>query len=580
MFTSLFKKRGNIVFLLVVLISAFAFRVTNLDLIEFKTDEAINLFLSLRPLLGYSFPPGGTVSSIGILNPPLFNYLLFPMVAVSADPRFISFLIAVINSISIAALFLIIRRYYSATLAFVTAILMAFSPWAIIYSRKIWMQDLLVPFFVIMFLSIHKLLVEKKQIYWILFVLSSLFLIQLHQTSIVFIFPITLFLIIKKVKLNPKFIFIGLMLGLIPLIPYISYEIINRCPDCSVFFSSGKKLNIYHLSILERPFQILGQGDFRSEMGDSIGTFSKNFPLAYKLRSILYVEYFLLPLGLLFFIKRYKKFSFFAYAAIAIPFLYFLLKIEAFMHYYIIILPLLFLFLASSFEYFLDKKNKLLKYSATTLLIILVAISILFDYSFFSFIKHQGHLNGDYGSTFAASIKENNLNTISEKNLSNFIPIRYMLGYQPLGKMLYGNVSAEDLPTLEKKLNADPNDLLTQYALISFYTKTPETPKTINILKAKSSSLSSYAPIYKEVYEHYLSANFKKEYKFGSHSFFYPEHWLVKEDNDTLLLRGDGYSVIIKNLGFQNMSVNCIDGERKCNSKTISEIIDTIGPIY
>lgn len=580
MLTSFFKKRGNMVFLLVILISALAFRITNLSLIEFKTDEAINIFLSLRPLLGYSFPPGGTVSSIGILNPPLFNYLLFPMVTISADPRFISFLIALINSISIAALYLIIRRYYSVTLAFVTSVLMAFSPWAIIYSRKIWMQDLLVPFFVILFLSIHKLLVEKKQIYWILFTLSSLFLIQLHQTSIVFILLLTVLLIIKKVKLSPKFILIGVMLGLIPLIPYISYEIINRCPDCSVFFSSGNKLNTYHLSILERPFQIMGQGDFRFEMGDSIGAFSQNFPLAYKLKAILYTEYILLPLGLLLFIKKYRKFSFFVYAAVALPFLYFLLKIEAFMHYYIIILPLLFLFLATSFEYFMDKKNKLLKYLAITLLIILVATSILFDYSFFNFIKQQGKLNGDYGSTFAVSSRDNNLNKIDEKNLSNFIPLSYMYGYQPLGKMLYGNVSKKDLPALEEKLKTDPNDLLTQYALLAFYTKTPETPKTINILKVKSSNISGYTPIYKEVYAHYLETNFKREYKFGSHSFFYPEHWLVKEESGVVVLTGDGYSVSIKNLGYQNMSISCIDGEKKCNSKTVSEIIDTIGPIY
>lgn len=68
----------DLIFFLIIILSALIFRITNLRLIEFKVDEAINLFLASRSLFGQSFPPGGTVSSIGILNPPLFNYFLLP----------------------------------------------------------------------------------------------------------------------------------------------------------------------------------------------------------------------------------------------------------------------------------------------------------------------------------------------------------------------------------------------------------------------------------------------------------------------------------------------------------------------
>ena len=75
MFSKKSKRLTLLLFLFIVAASAI-FRITNLNLIEFKDDEAINLFLAARPLFGHPFPPGGTVSSIGLLNPPFFNYLL------------------------------------------------------------------------------------------------------------------------------------------------------------------------------------------------------------------------------------------------------------------------------------------------------------------------------------------------------------------------------------------------------------------------------------------------------------------------------------------------------------------------
>ena len=222
MFKNIKKKvllSNPFLFLLILLLSLI-FRVTNLGLIEFKTDEAINLLLASRPLFGHPFAPGGTVSSIGILNPPLFTYLLFPLTVISLDPRWISFSIALINSISIAFLFLVIKKYYNKNIALISTILMAFSPWAIIYSRKIWTQDLLIPFFVPFFYSLHKLLIEKKQIFWIPYAIFALFLIQLHQIIIVFIAIITAFLLLQKIKINVKYILVGSAIGIVPLIPY------------------------------------------------------------------------------------------------------------------------------------------------------------------------------------------------------------------------------------------------------------------------------------------------------------------------------------------------------------------------
>src|SRR3990167_3896568 len=121
---------------ILILSLSLLFRIANLDLIEFKADEGINLFLSSRPIFGHGFAPGGTVSSLGITNFPLVNYLLFPLVLTSLDPGIISFFIALINSLAIVAFFVIVRRYYNEVIAFSSSALIAISPWAILFSRK------------------------------------------------------------------------------------------------------------------------------------------------------------------------------------------------------------------------------------------------------------------------------------------------------------------------------------------------------------------------------------------------------------------------------------------------------------
>ena len=118
--------------LALVTISALLFRVTNLDLIEFKTDEAVNLLLTAQPIFGHDFVSGGTVSSLGFQNPPIFNYILFPIALTSLDPQIVSLAIALINVAAILGFYFLVKRYYSLATAVIASLLISFSPWAIL----------------------------------------------------------------------------------------------------------------------------------------------------------------------------------------------------------------------------------------------------------------------------------------------------------------------------------------------------------------------------------------------------------------------------------------------------------------
>ena len=529
----------SLIFLIILLFSL-TFRVTNLDLIEFKTDEAVNLLLSARPVLHHSLPPGGTVSSIGILNPPLFNYILTPLTFFTLDPKAFSFLIAFINAAAIAFFYLIVKNYYGQIIAFTSSTLFAFSPWAILYSRKIWTQDLLVPFFILLFLSFHKIIKDKNEIFWIPFTLSSLFLIQLHQISIVFIVLLISLMLVQKTKLNLKFIFIGTILGIIPLLPYLNYEIKNGYPDLKAIFSSEQRLSSKRsVELFMRPLQITSQGNFSFILGVDLETFLKRFPLVNSLRKILYVEYIFIILGSLIFLKKFKDLKMLSYSALLLPLAYFLLRIEPFVHYYIIILPILFLFLGVAFE-FLLQTNKLLKSLSLLLFISLIISSLVFDFSFFKLLKDQGYFRGDYGDSLKTSQSHIKHKNYDELFLAQFIPLNYSFGYNSFAKMIYQDTTPQQIPLLEEKLQRSDDPRIEQ-RLLAFHTKELPTLNTLDILRKKTREIPGYNNIYKETLNDYLARNYKKEYiseKFDLR-VFYPQHWKLNEDKEKLTIKGD-----------------------------------------
>ena len=589
MYAGLKKKimsRTFFIFSAVIFISLI-FRVIHLSLVEFKADEAINLLLASRPLFGQSFAPGGTVSSVGILNPPLFTYLLFLLTAINRDPKIISLFIAIINSLAIGFLFLLIKRYYGLGAALTATILLAFSPWGIIFSRKIWTQDLIVPFFIPFLYSLHKLIIDKKMVYWIVYFAFSLFLIQLHQGSIFLILPITIFLFFRKIELKVKYILLGLFIGFLPLTPYLNYEIKNNCPDCSALIDTkNKTISERSLISFARPFQIINQGNFHYLIGDDVLTFSNKFPLVYKARFIFYSEYLVLFLGLIIFTIRFKKLRMLAYSTVLLPFFYFLLKIEAFIHYFIIIIPLLFIFLGCAFSYLLNNKNRIIRNTSLLLFILLTAYSIIFNFDLYKLLDNQKGFKGNYGASYYSSQKEveKSLSSYSkDKNyyqiiLSSYIPLEFTYGYMPVSKMIFPKEKTQDrLLFLENALKKDPNNPIMQHELFAWYTQVPPDESTLDILYAKSHNTVKYKNTYKflydEVLRHYLGENFKKLYfsKELGFRFYYPEHWRVEEKNGQILLNADNYIISIISIKTKTyfQSINISSGNKKYVTKEI-----------
>lgn len=484
------------------------FRIIYPEIIEFKADEAQNLFLAARPLFGYPFLPGATVSSIGILNPPLINYLLFPLTLISLDPKIISLMIGLFNSFTVGFFYLFVKKYYRQRTAIFSSLLLAFSPWMILFSRKIWAQDLLLPFVVLLLLSLHKLIIDKKTKYWFVYAFSSLFLIQLHQASIILVAILTIFLV-RKTKINIPYLFGGLILGILPMLSYFVYVLKNLWIDpIAIIVPKEKFASVFYPFIFLRPLQILSQGNFRFILGEDNLTFANQFPIIYQLKQFFYLEYLLLPLGIILFFKYLPKLRFLIYATVILPIIYYFLHFEPFIHYVLILAPFLFLFLGFGLIKLFNSKFKLIKISSFGIMAVLIIISFLYNFAFFRFIKEKKEIKGDYGASFGVIEKQTKEKFKKYKNdkdyreiiLASYLPGHFLYGYMPVAKMLYPyNKTLNDLPALEKRLLANPDDPRIRLQLTAFYTTYPVTKNLLALLKIKSEQIPGYLPIYESV---------------------------------------------------------------------------------
>jgi len=206
-------------------------RFQRFDLLEFKGDEAYATHIVQRVLHSGDWPQVGLLSSVKVLNPPLFLYLLVPLFALNPSPVFVCGAIAVLNLAAIVIAWHIGRRYYGSLAGFVAALLFAVSPWAVIYSRKIWAQDF-VPLMTAGWLwAFHALVFGQKQRATFGVILLPLLVTQVHFAGLALTATTLGLLLWLRPKMDWRGAVAGLLLAGVLLIPYLRYQIANDWSD-------------------------------------------------------------------------------------------------------------------------------------------------------------------------------------------------------------------------------------------------------------------------------------------------------------------------------------------------------------
>jgi len=179
---------------LVILLLAAVLRMGAPGVSEFKRDEANLSQLALDLARGRSFPLLGIGSSVGLPNAPVSVYLFAIPFFLSSDPTLATLFVGLLNVIGVGMTWALARRYYGPAAALTAALLYAVSPWGVIFSRKIWAQDLLPPFVIATLASGLLGFIEGKR--WAQFVHLPLLALtlQIHYGAFVLL-PLTALMI-------------------------------------------------------------------------------------------------------------------------------------------------------------------------------------------------------------------------------------------------------------------------------------------------------------------------------------------------------------------------------------------------
>lgn len=419
--TRFFKK--TIVWVAIIFLLSSIFRLFNLDLMEFKSDEATTIYQTVQFFDRPHLIQRGLISGTGAYNFPLFNYLIIALAVLSQDPQNLAWIIALINSILVSTFFLLVKRYYNLMTALFAALLLAFSPWGVIFSRKIWAQDLVFLFLIPFFWLLHELILRKNtKVVLPLFLLLAL-LIQLHGSGLFLSIVTILTLLILRVHPNFKSAIVGILIGLIPAIPYILFQINSypQCPDCEAFLKYQHSFRMFDFYNFFRPFQITGGLGYHFVLGKSYADFIVTYPLINLLKYIFASGFLVTLTGILFIIIKKRRYLYLAIYFVTIPFLYFITQTQAFMHYFVIIIPVSILLfaitLSTAYSFF---RSKFLKISIIAYFLLFLISNITFLIFFYRFLSFKEQIEGDYGPIYSLTKRFIEKETSDYKNLSYY----------------------------------------------------------------------------------------------------------------------------------------------------------------
>jgi len=170
-----------------ILLWAAFLRFWNLDATEFKYDEARVSNLAAH-FVDTGIPPvRGMGSSIGVDNPPLTIYIMSLPILLSRDPLVATGFVALLNVVAVWGCYGLGRRYWSTEVGLLSAVLLAVSPWAVFYSRKIWAQNLLLPGIILFYGFLLAWLLDHRP--WALSgaIVTLAALTQIHFSTLAFI---------------------------------------------------------------------------------------------------------------------------------------------------------------------------------------------------------------------------------------------------------------------------------------------------------------------------------------------------------------------------------------------------------
>jgi hypothetical protein len=194
---------GTYAFFVAAILYRFGLTCRYSPYVEFKVDEFLWLMAAYRNLHDH-LALIGSPSSVGLPQPPFFIYLLSIPVFWTTDPILVSLFIVLVNAGGLVVLYLALRRLFSRDIAIAATALLCTAPWAIIFSRKVWPSDVIVPLMAIFLFFFSAYLRDGRR--WTLYAAFAAFdlLLQPNQSAWFLCLPFAVFLALDRLRLAWK----------------------------------------------------------------------------------------------------------------------------------------------------------------------------------------------------------------------------------------------------------------------------------------------------------------------------------------------------------------------------------------
>lgn len=390
----------------VIFIAAGFFRLLFLDLTEALPDPAISTFEVVRFFKNpHLFTKTDVRVTPGFYYFPLALYIFVLLALPSRHPLAITFMIALFNTASIVFFYWWVRRFYGNAIAVIASLFLSFSTWSIIFSRTVWVPDLMLPFSIFFLYFAHKIFLEKdkKSALWL--GISAALLIQIHPPGLSLVVPTIGVLLIglrKRVRQDfssYKKMVLGMVLGFIFAIPYVIDFIKPTAPSPWVV-DLQKNLRFsatFQLTHFGLPFFFMTGIGLDSYIGKSWQDFIRMFPYIRFIQFVFFIE-MIFPLISIYYIFRNKKeLRFLIFIILIASFMFFISKSHPNRYYNSPTSPIVAILIALSANYAVKIFPFLSKKIVIASLLFIIVVHFIFEASFYAFLNRKEHIGGQYG---------------------------------------------------------------------------------------------------------------------------------------------------------------------------------------
>lgn len=207
----------------VLAVLALALRFAWPDVIAFGGEQVESIALAYR---SWYVEPAvhGLRVSLGLEMPPFYLWLLSLPVALTQDPVRVTQFVTCVNVLALLVLWRVLARDLSRLEAALAIALLASSPWAHVFARKIWAQDFLLPATVawLAIMSSHLARPRPYKVWLGALALSAYF--QIYPATWFAAVPIAVGLWLAAPVIRVRDALVAVALGVALWVPYLSYQ--------------------------------------------------------------------------------------------------------------------------------------------------------------------------------------------------------------------------------------------------------------------------------------------------------------------------------------------------------------------